>query len=64
MPCAAAISLDVTSRAPEPSEICDELPAVITPFSRNAGFSPASVSTLEPRRSPSSTCRPFSIGAS
>jgi len=31
----------VTSTAAAPSEICDELPAVTTPFSRKAGLKPA-----------------------
>ncbi|CNI50888.1 Uncharacterised protein [Mycobacterium tuberculosis] len=50
----SAISAVVTSSAAAPSEICEELPAWITPSSVNAGFSPASFSTLVPRRTPSS----------
>ena len=34
-----AFSADMNSRAPEPSEICEELPAWITPSSENAGLS-------------------------
>ena len=42
------------STADAPSEICDELPAVIMPSSLNAGFSLASVSAVVPSRMPSS----------
>ncbi len=62
-PCAAAYSLVVTSSAPAPSEICEEFPAWITPFSLNTVFSFASDSTVPPRRIPSSEVRP-ATGAS
>ena len=44
----------MTSSAAAPSEICDEFPAWMTPSSVNAGLSPASFSTVLPRRTPSS----------
>ena len=53
-PRAAARCGVVTSSAAAPSEICEELPAWITPSSRNDGLSRASVSGLVPRRIPSS----------
>ena len=49
-----AFSAVMISSAAAPSEICDELPAWMTPSSLNAGFSPASFSTVLPRRTPSS----------
>ncbi len=53
-PSSAARSLVVTSRAAEPSEICEEFAAVILPSSLKAGFRPASLSSVPPRRMPSS----------
>ena len=45
----------IISTAAAPSEICDELPAVWTPFSRATGFSVASFSSVDSRM-PSSRC--------
>ena len=54
-PSSRALSEVVISSAAEPSEICEELPAVITPPSGlNTVFSLASTSTVVPRRIPSS----------
>src|SRR4051794_26782125 len=53
-PCAAANSLVVISSAAEPSEICEELPAWMTPSSLKAGLSEPSFSMVPPRRTPSS----------
>ena len=49
-----AFSADMNSSAAEPSEICEELPAWITPSSLNAGLSVAIFSMVVPRRMPSS----------
>ena len=49
-----AFSADMNSMAAEPSEICEELPAWITPSSLNAGFSDAIFSIGVSRRMPSS----------
>ena len=38
-PSAFAVSADISSTAAAPSEICDELPAVILPSGLNAGLS-------------------------
>ncbi|KLL95357.1 hypothetical protein NJ76_27420 [Rhodococcus sp. IITR03] len=62
-PSSRAFSGVVTSNAAAPSEICDELPAWMTPSSAKAGFRPASFSTVDPRRTPSSTdTTPASVG--
>ena len=53
-PSSVAFSALMISTAEAPSEICDELPAVILPSSLNAGFSLASVSAVVPSRMPSS----------
>ncbi len=54
-PRAAAFSDVIISSAAAPSEICDEFPAVMMlPSSFSTVFSPASVSTDEPGRMPSS----------
>jgi hypothetical protein len=54
-PSSRAFSEVVISSAADPSEICELLPAVITPPSGSkAGFSWASPSTVPPRRIPSS----------
>ena len=50
------------STAEAPSEICDALPAWITPSSRNDGLSLASVSGVVPRRRPSSATKPGAAG--
>ena len=55
-PSDTAFSAVITSSAAAPSEICDELPAWITPSSWKAGFRPASFSAVVPRRMPSSSC--------
>ena len=44
----------MTSRAAAPSEICEALPAWMTPSSLKDGLSPASDSAVVPRRMPSS----------
>ena len=49
-PSAPAFSSVVIITAAAPSEICDELPAVWTPFSRATGFSDASFSSVVSRR--------------
>src|SRR5439155_14995543 len=49
-----ARSLDITTTAAAPSEICDALPAVIVPFFLNAGASLLSDSTVVSGRMPSS----------
>ncbi len=49
-----AFSADMNSSAAEPSEICEELPAWITPSSENAGLSWPIFSSVVPRRMPSS----------
>ena len=49
-PSAPAFSSEVIITAAAPSEICDELPAVCTPFSRATGFSVASFSSVVSRR--------------
>ncbi len=53
-PSSRAFSDVVISSAAEPSEICDALPAVMTPSGVKAVLSPASVSTVVPGRMPSS----------
>ena len=53
-PSSRALSEVVSSSAAEPSEICEELPAVTTPSSRKAGRRPASFSSEVSRRMPSS----------
>ena len=53
-PSSAARSLVVMSRAAQPSEICELLPAWMTPSSRKAGLSAASFSSEVSRRMPSS----------
>ena len=45
-PASSAFSLVIRSTAAAPSEICEELPAVIFPFSLNAGFSSGSASRV------------------
>ncbi len=45
-PSSSAFSRAISSTAAAPSEICDELPAVILPSSLKAGFSAASVSSV------------------
>ena len=53
----------VTIMAAAPSEICEELPAWITPSSVKAGLSAASFSAVVPRRMPSSAVTtPASVG--
>ena len=54
-PSALARSEVMISSAAAPSEICDALPAVIEPPSRNGALSSASFSTVDPRRIPSSS---------
>ena len=49
-PSAAAFSSVISSTAAAPSLICDELPAVCTPFSRPTGLSEASFSSVVSRR--------------
>ncbi len=49
-----AFSADMNSNAADPSEICEELPAWITPSSLNAGLSSPIFSMVVPRRMPSS----------
>ena len=51
-PSASAFSRDMSSTAAAPSEICDEFPAVILPSGLNAGFSPASASSVVSGRIP------------
>ena len=51
-PSSSAFSRDMRSTAAAPSEICEELPAVIRPSSLKAGFSSARVSTVVPGRMP------------
>ena len=51
-PSSSAFARDMSRTAAAPSEICDELPAVITPSSLNAGFSSASPSSVVSRRMP------------
>ena len=53
-PSSAAFSLVVISSAAAPSLICELLPAWITPSGRNAGLSLAMLSSVPPRRTPSS----------
>jgi hypothetical protein len=53
-PCCFTARSLATSAIDAPSEICDEDPAVITPSSRNAGFSERSLSIVVSRRIPSS----------
>ena len=53
-PSSLALAAVVTSSAAEPSLICELLPAVITPSGRKAGFRPAMLSSVPPRRMPSS----------
>ena len=53
-PSAAARSDVVMSTAAAPSEICDELPALISPLSTNRVGRLASFSSVAPRRTPSS----------
>ena len=61
-PSSRAFSDVVISSAAEPSEICEALPAVMTPSGLNGVFSVASVSTVEPRRMPSSCCTRPAVG--
>ena len=51
-PSSFALSADIISTAAAPSEICDELPAVILPSGLKAGLSCDSVSMLESGRMP------------
>ena len=51
-PSASAFSRDISSTAAAPSEICEELPAVILPSSLKAGLSCDSVSMFESGRMP------------
>ena len=51
-PSSSAFSRDISSTAAAPSEICDELPAVILPSSLKAGFSSASASSVVSGRMP------------
>ena len=51
-PRACAFSRVISSTAAAPSEICDELPAVILPSGLNAGLRPASVSSVVSGRMP------------
>ena len=51
-PSAFALSADIKSTAAAPSEICDELPAVILPSGLNAGLSWARASRLVSGRMP------------
>ena len=51
-PSSSAVSREASSTAAAPSEICDELPAVITPSSLKAGFSSARLSAVVPGRMP------------
>ena len=53
-PSSAAFSLVVISSAAEPSLIWELFPAVMTPPGLNAGLSAAMVSSVPPRRMPSS----------
>ena len=57
-PSASAFSRDISSTAAAPSEICDELPAVIRPSGLNAGLSCESASRVVSGRMPwSAVCR-------
>ena len=51
-PSALALSADISSTAAAPSEICDELPAVILPSGLNAGLSCESFSRSVSGRMP------------
>ena len=51
-PSSSAFARDITNTAAAPSEICEEVPAVILPSGLNAGCKPASVSRLVSGRMP------------
>jgi hypothetical protein len=52
IPSSRARSEVMTSRAAAPSEICELFAAVMRPSGRNAGFSPARPSSVDPCGSP------------
>ena len=56
-PSSRALSRDMSSTAPAPSAICDEVPAVCTPSGRPVGFSAASASSVVSRRPSSRATR-------
>ena len=65
-PARSAASADITTTAAAPSEIWEEVPAVIVPSRPKAGLSLASASTVVPGRMPSSSvtssCSPLRCG--